>query len=112
MRSSVLVGAALALLFVAPAQAAPELTLTASHARDPLLRAQAPNTTLQPAVLTLARGQHRRGPDGRQRRHRDGDAAGRAERAGQQPGRWRRPGRRLRPGLDVHRRGDEPLHAH
>ena len=53
MRSSVLVGAVLALLSAAPAQAAPELTLTASHARDPLLRAQAPNTTLHPAVLTL-----------------------------------------------------------
>ena len=53
MRSSVLVGAVLALLSAAPAQAAPELTLTAAHARDPLLRAQAPNTTLHPAVLTL-----------------------------------------------------------
>ena len=53
MRSSVLVGAVLALLSAAPAHAAPELTLTASHTRDPLLRAQAPNTTLHPAALIL-----------------------------------------------------------
>lgn len=53
MRLSVALGAALALLSAAPAHAAPELTLSASHAREPLLRTQAPNTTLHAAALTL-----------------------------------------------------------
>ena len=46
-------GAAFALLFAAPAAAAPDLTLTATHARAAFLRAQAPNTTLYSGTLTL-----------------------------------------------------------
>src|SRR3982751_558348 len=46
-------GVALALLGAAPAAAAPELALTATHARPTFLRAQAPNTTLYAGTLTL-----------------------------------------------------------
>src|SRR3954470_22671123 len=46
-------GVALALLGAAPAAAAPELALTATHARPSFLRAQAPNTTLYSGTLTL-----------------------------------------------------------
>src|SRR4051812_36821422 len=46
-------GVALALLGAAPAAAAPELALTATHARPTFLRAQAPNTTLYSGTLTL-----------------------------------------------------------
>src|SRR3954454_9060291 len=53
MRLSLAVGAALALFTAAPAQAAPDLTLSASHARPTFLRAQAPNTTLYAGTLTL-----------------------------------------------------------
>src|SRR3954454_5733982 len=53
MRLSLAVGAALALFTAAPAQAAPDLTLSASHARATFLRAQAPNTTLYSGTLTL-----------------------------------------------------------
>src|SRR4051794_2887999 len=54
MRISVALGAALALLGAAPAQAAPELTPAAGHARATFLRAQAPNTTLYAGTLTLS----------------------------------------------------------
>src|SRR4051812_20387272 len=54
MRLSLAVGGvALALVTAAPAQAAPDLTLSASHARATFLRAQAPNTTLYAGTLTL-----------------------------------------------------------
>src|SRR4051812_49899898 len=53
MKGSVALGAALALLVAAPAQAAPDLTLSAAHARATFLRAQAPNTTLYTGTLTL-----------------------------------------------------------
>src|SRR3954470_511337 len=53
MRLSLAVGMALALVGAAPAQAAPDLTLSASHARATLLRAQAPNTTLYSGTLSL-----------------------------------------------------------
>src|SRR3954454_1311554 len=53
MRLSLAVGAALALFTAAPAQAAPDLTLSASHARATFLRAQAPNTTLYAGTLSL-----------------------------------------------------------
>src|SRR4051812_45487624 len=51
MKMSVALGAALALLVAAPAQAAPDLTLSASHSR--MLRASPPNTTLYTGTLTL-----------------------------------------------------------
>src|SRR3954452_10160101 len=51
MKTSVALGAVLALLVAAPAHAAPELTLSAAHSR--LLRATAPNTTLYAGTLTL-----------------------------------------------------------
>src|SRR3954454_9673601 len=54
MRLSLAVGGvALALVTAAPAQAAPDLTLSASHARATFLRAQAPNTTLYAGTLSL-----------------------------------------------------------
>src|SRR3954469_77098 len=53
MKWSVAAAVALALLCAAPAEAAPELTLSASHARATFLRAQAPNTTLYSGTLTL-----------------------------------------------------------
>jgi peptidoglycan/xylan/chitin deacetylase (PgdA/CDA1 family) len=53
MRLTVALGAALALLIAAPAHAAPDLTLSASHARATFLRSQAPNTTLNWGTLTL-----------------------------------------------------------
>src|SRR6476619_2133560 len=59
MKTSVALGALLALLVAAPAQAAPELTLSAGHSR--LLRATAPNTTLYAGTLTLTVSN--RGPD-------------------------------------------------
>ena len=52
-----LLGAALVLLPAAPAAAAPDLTLTASHARATFLRAQAPNTTLYARHADADRGQ-------------------------------------------------------
>ena len=45
-RTALLGGSALRCWRAAPAAAAPDLTLTASHARATFLRAQAPNTTL------------------------------------------------------------------
>jgi peptidoglycan/xylan/chitin deacetylase (PgdA/CDA1 family) len=56
-----LLGAALFVLGAAPAAAAPDLTLTASHARPVFLRAQAPNTTLYAGTLVLSVGNA--GPD-------------------------------------------------
>jgi uncharacterized repeat protein (TIGR01451 family) len=53
MKTSVALGAALALLIAGPAQAAPDLTLSATHARATFLRAQAPNSTLYTGTLTL-----------------------------------------------------------
>src|SRR4051812_24986818 len=53
MRMSVALGATLALLVAAPAQAAPDLMLAATHARPTFLRAQSPNTTLYAGVLRL-----------------------------------------------------------
>src|SRR3954452_9075559 len=54
MKTPIALGAVVALLLVtAPAQAAPDLTLSASHARATFLRAQAPNTTLYSGTLTL-----------------------------------------------------------
>src|SRR3954451_5695557 len=53
MKTSLVLGAVVALLAAAPAQAAPDLTLSAAHARATLLRAQAPNTTLYTGTLTL-----------------------------------------------------------
>ena len=52
IRSSLL-GAAFVLLSAAPAAAAPELSLTASHAREPFLRSAPPNTTPHSGTLTL-----------------------------------------------------------
>ena len=48
-----LLAAVLVVLPAAPAVAAPDLTLEASHSRATFLRAQAPNTTLYAGVLTL-----------------------------------------------------------
>jgi peptidoglycan/xylan/chitin deacetylase (PgdA/CDA1 family) len=53
MKTSVALAAALALLGAAPAQAAPDLTLSAAHARATFLRATAPNSTLYTGTLTL-----------------------------------------------------------
>src|SRR3954451_5421026 len=53
MKTSLVLGAVVALLAAAPAQAAPDLTLSAAHARATLLRAQAPNSTLYTGTLTL-----------------------------------------------------------
>ncbi len=53
---TVLLGSALFLLGAAPAAAAPDLTLTASHARATFLRGQAPNTTVYPGTLSLTVG--------------------------------------------------------
>jgi uncharacterized repeat protein (TIGR01451 family) len=53
MVRSLLVGAAFVLLPVAPAAAAPELSLTASHARETFLRSAPPNTTPYSGTLTL-----------------------------------------------------------
>src|SRR3954447_13307701 len=53
MKLSLAVGAALALVTAAPGQAAPDLTLSASHARATFLRAQSPNTTLYSGTLKL-----------------------------------------------------------
>src|SRR3954463_7800410 len=44
---------ALLLIAATPASAAPELSLTASHAAPTFLRAQAPNTTLYAGTLEL-----------------------------------------------------------
>ena len=51
MKTTMALATALALLCAAPAQAAPELTLSAAHSR--VLRATAPNTTLYTGTLTL-----------------------------------------------------------
>ena len=102
MKTSVALAAVLALLGAAPAQAAPDLTLSAGHARATFLRATAPNTTLYTGTLTLTvanRGRSHR----RQRGHRQRHAARGAVGPDQQPGRGRRAGRRLRTGLDLHR---------
>jgi len=49
-----LAAAALATLFAAsPALAAPDLTITATHARATLLRVAGTNTTVNPGTLTL-----------------------------------------------------------
>src|SRR6478735_7117968 len=53
MKTSVALAAALVLLGAAPAQAAPDLTLSAGHARATFLRATAPNTTLYTGTLSL-----------------------------------------------------------
>ena len=53
MKTSVALAAALVLLGAAPAQAAPDLTLSAAHARPTFLRATAPNTTLYTGTLSL-----------------------------------------------------------
>ena len=47
------VAVALVVLPAAPAAAAPDLTLTATHARPTFLRSQAPNTTVNAGSLTL-----------------------------------------------------------
>src|ERR1700754_1768540 len=53
MKTSVGLAATLALVTAAPAQAAPDLTLSAAHTRATFLRATAPNTTLYTGTLTL-----------------------------------------------------------
>ena len=58
MKTSVVVAAAFALLGAAPAQAAPDLTLSAAHARPTFLRAVSPNTTLYSGDVVADRGQH------------------------------------------------------
>jgi peptidoglycan/xylan/chitin deacetylase (PgdA/CDA1 family) len=52
-RLSLPLAAAFVLVPAATAAAAPDLTLTATHARATFLRAQAPNTTVYPGRLTL-----------------------------------------------------------
>src|SRR3954453_3129904 len=54
MRMTWALGVGLALLTAAPAQAAPDLTIAASHARATFLRATAPNQTLYAGTLTLS----------------------------------------------------------
>src|SRR6476619_4159824 len=53
MKTSVVVAVAVALLGAAPAQAAPDLTLSAAHAGLTFLRAPSPNTTLYSGTLSL-----------------------------------------------------------
>src|SRR3954462_15198148 len=53
MRMTWALGVGLALFTAAPAQAAPDLTIAASHARATLLRATAPNQTLYAGTLAL-----------------------------------------------------------
>jgi peptidoglycan/xylan/chitin deacetylase (PgdA/CDA1 family) len=50
---SLLLGAALAVLSATPAVAAPELTISATHARETFLRSTPPNTTPHSGTLTL-----------------------------------------------------------
>ena len=89
--------AALVLLPAAPAAAAPDLTLSATHARPTFLRAQAPNTTLYAGTLTLTVANTGADPTDGSAVTVTENAAGGADRAGQQPGRRRRA-RSPRPG--------------
>ena len=82
-----LLAAALFLLGAAPAAAAPDLTLTASHARaDVPARAGAEHDAVHRHAHADRRQRGRRS-DRREHRHGHRDAAGRADRAGQPPGR-------------------------
>ena len=53
MRITWALGVGFALFAAAPAQAAPDLTIAAAHARPTFLRATAPNQTLYAGTLTL-----------------------------------------------------------
>ena len=113
MRASRLALAAGLFLLVptSPALAAPDLTVSATHAAPTFLRTTAPNTTVYAGTLTLTVTNAGADPT-------DGTAVtvterapDRARLADQQPGLRRRPDHRVRHGLDLHRHDDEHLHA-